>query len=102
MTCSRTAAEGALHIGGVPNPRQALFFAAREKFIAYGGARGGGKSWALRRKLAGLCLRYPGIRCLLIRRTLGELRTNHLLPMLAEYRGLVSYSEYEKLSLIHI
>lgn len=96
MTCSRTAAEGALHIGGVPNPRQALFFAAREKFIAYGGARGGGKSWALRRKLAGLCLRYPGIRCLLIRRTLGELRTNHLLPMLAEYRGLVSYSEYEK------
>ena len=39
---------------------------------AYGGARGGGKSWALRRKLVTLCLRYPGIRCLLVRRRGGD------------------------------
>ena len=92
MTYSATANDGVLRIGGVPSARQAEFFAARGKFIAYGGARGGGKSWALRRKLAALCLRYPGIRCLLVRRTLGELRTNHLAPMLAEYGSLISYS----------
>ncbi len=98
MMCLTTEAEGGrvLRIPGAPNPRQAEFFASHAKFIAYGGARGGGKSWALRRKLCGLCLRYPGIRCLLIRRTLGELRANHLRPMLAEYGAIVSYSEAKK------
>ena len=85
-----------LVIAGKPNPKQKLFFASRAKFTAYGGARGGGKSWALRRKLIMLCLNYPGIRCLLIRRTLSELRANHLLPMLKEYSGLLSYSESER------
>ena len=57
-------------ISGKPTPRQKLFFVSRARYTAYGGARGGGKSWALRRKLVGLCLRYPGIRCLLVRRSL--------------------------------
>ena len=83
------------HIGGVPNAKQALFFASRARFTAYGGARGGGKSWALRRKLVGLCLNYPGIRCLLVRRTRGELRSNHVLPMLREYGALLTYSAGE-------
>ena len=52
-----------LRISGIPNERQKRFFASRAKYTAYGGARGGGKSWALRRKLVGLCLRYAGIRC---------------------------------------
>lgn len=42
---------------GKPNPRQIEFFKARARFIAYGGARGGGKSWAVRKK-------PPGWRCL--------------------------------------
>ena len=29
-----------------PNEKQKAFFMARQRFIAYGGARGGGKSWA--------------------------------------------------------
>ena len=58
-----------VHISGVPNPRQAEFFASHARYTAYGGARGGGKSWALRRKLVGLCLNYPGCRCLLVRRS---------------------------------
>lgn len=95
MLCG-TANDGALRIGGSPTARQAEFFAARGKYIAYGGARGGGKSWALRRKLCAMCLRYPGIRCLLIRRSIGELRANHLRPMLAEYAGLVRYNESER------
>ena len=55
--------DGALRISGVPSAKQREFFRSRAKYIAYGGARGGGKSWALRRKLIGLCLNYPGIRC---------------------------------------
>lgn len=86
-----------LHIRGVPNERQKLFFASRARYTAYGGARGGGKSWALRRKLIGLCLRYPGIRCLLVRRSYAELKANHVRPLLDEYGTLLSYSEGDKL-----
>ncbi|MBQ9784528.1 MAG: phage terminase large subunit [Clostridia bacterium] len=85
-----------LRISGCPNERQKCFFASRARYTAYGGARGGGKSWALRRKLVGLCLRYPGIRCLLIRRTYAEVKLNHLRPLLEEYGELLSYSEQNK------
>lgn len=85
-----------LRIGGVPNEKQKQFFASRSRYTAYGGARGGGKSWALRRKLVGLCLRYTGIRCLLVRRSYAELKANHVQPLLTEYGGLVSYRESEK------
>ena len=85
-----------LRIPGVPNARQKLFFASRARYTAYGGARGGGKSWALRRKLVTLCLRYPGIRCLLVRRSYAELKANHVRPLLSEYRELVHYREGEK------
>ena len=47
-----------IKIGGKPSHRQKEFFSSRAKYTAYGGARGGGKSWALRRKLIGLCLNY--------------------------------------------
>jgi phage terminase large subunit len=87
---------GTSRIPGVPNKKQQLFFDSRVRFTAYGGARGGGKSWALRRKLIALCLRYPGIRCLLVRRTYPELKSNHLGPLLREYGALLTYSEGEK------
>ena len=85
-----------LHIRGVPNAKQKLFFASRARYTAYGGARGGGKSWALRRKLVALCLRYPGIRCLLVRRSYAELKANHVDPLLREYAGLMTYRETDK------
>ena len=85
-----------LRIPGTPNAQQRKFFASRARYTAYGGARGGGKSWALRRKLVALCLRYPGIRCLLVRRSYAELRQNHVLPLLAEYPGLIVCREAEK------
>ena len=62
-----------------PSPRQQEFFRAEAANIAYGGARGGGKSWAMRRKLVLLAMRYPGLKLLLLRRTLPELRANHIL-----------------------
>ncbi len=83
-------------IPGIPTARQKEFFRSRARFTAYGGARGGGKSWALRRKLVAMCLRYSGISCLLIRRTIPELKSNHIIPFLREYDGIISYSESDK------
>lgn len=85
-----------LYLKGVPNKKQELFFASKAKYTAYGGARGGGKSWALRRKLVLLCLRYAGIKCLIIRRSFPELQYNHILPLRAELGGCVKYSESGK------
>ena len=88
--------EKRIRIPGIPTARQKEFFDSRARFTAYGGARGGGKSWALRRKLTAMCLRYAGLRCLLIRRTIPELRTNHVIPFLREYDGVISYSENQR------
>ena len=93
----KNESEKILRIGGVPNPRQKKFFASRARYTAYGGARGGGKSWALRRKLTALCLNYPGIRCLLVRRSYAELKANHVRAILQEYRGVVQYRESDKI-----
>ncbi len=86
-----------VHISGTPNEKQKQFFASRTRFTAYGGARGGGKSWALRRKLTAMCLRYPGIRCLIVRRSYEELKANHVIPFLREYGALISYSDADKI-----
>ena len=43
---------------GVPNEKQRRFLLDRHRHIAYGGARGGGKSWAVRTKAKLLALRY--------------------------------------------
>ncbi len=85
-----------MKLAGKPNQKQAEFFRSTARFTAYGGSRGGGKSWALRRKLILLCMRYPGIHCLIIRRTLSELRANHVLPMLREIGASVPYSAGER------
>lgn len=84
---------------GSPNTRQEEFFRAQERFIAYGGARGGGKSWAVRKKAALLALQYPGIRMLLVRRTLPEVRENHILPLITELKGLAEYKKSEEVML---
>ena len=81
---------------GLPQEKQREFFLASEKYIAYGGARGGGKSWALRRKLVLLALEYSGISILLIRRTYAELRDNHLRVMVSELSDLCKYTDSRK------
>ncbi len=85
-----------IRLRGTPNEKQKAFFDCRARYIAYGGARGGGKSWALRRKLILMCLHYPGLRALILRRSYPELRENHILPLLAEIKDLASYSETQK------
>ena len=80
-----------------PSPKQAEFFRAREKYIAYGGARGGGKSWAVRQKAKMLCLRYNGIKCLIVRKTYPELINNHVAPLRGELHGIATYNKTEKM-----
>ena len=84
------------YILGTPSARQAEFFRARARFVAYGGARGGGKSWAVRKKAALLALNFSGIKILILRRTFPELRENHIIPMRAELSGIAVYKESAK------
>ena len=79
-----------------PNQKQRQFFLAKERYVGYGGARGGGKSWAVRVKALLLALRYPGIRILLVRRTLGDLKENHIQPMQKLAQGLARWKELDK------
>ena len=64
-----------------PNPKQEMFLRDTHKYIAFGGARGGGKSWAVRTKAVLLALRYPGIIIMIVRRSYPELRANHIDPL---------------------
>ena len=79
-----------------PSRTQAQFFCDRHKYIAFGGARGGGKSWAVRVKAALLALRYPGIKITIVRRTMPELRSNHITPMREMLSGVAKYSDERK------
>ena len=67
---------------GEANPKQKLFFASRKLYTAYGGAKGGGKTWAVRTKALLGAYNYSGIRILILRRTYPELQSNHIEPML--------------------
>jgi phage terminase large subunit len=53
-------------------------------------------SWAMRIKFVLLCMNYGGLRVLLLRRTLPELRENHILPLQAMLHGVAKYSTDEK------
>ena len=65
-----------------PHEKQRAFFEAVARYVAYGGARAGGKSWAIRAKAVGGAITWPGIRILIIRRTYPELQQNHIEPII--------------------
>ena len=82
---------------GKPQPKQKEFMLAKHKYVAYGGARGGGKSWAVREKAKRLALKWAGIKILIIRKTYTDLRDNHILPLRAELpSALAPYKETDK------
>lgn len=66
---------------GEANPRQREFFLSRALYTAYGGAKGGGKTWAVRTKAIGGALLNPGIRILIMRCHYPELEENHIRPI---------------------
>ena len=86
-----------------PSEKQRQFLLDEHKYVGYGGARGGGKSWAVRIKAVLLCLNYPGIKVMIIRKTFRELRENHIVPLCALLRcmgekeeRIASYSDSRK------
>ena len=64
-----------------PSPKQMLFLNDTHKYVGFGGARGGGKSWAVRVKAVLLALKYAGIKIMIIRKTYPELQENHIIPL---------------------
>lgn len=84
-----------------PNEKQKLFLKARAKHIGFGGARGGGKSWAVRTKAKLLALHYKDIRILIVRRTYPELVNNHINILRRELLGVAKYNDKEKTFKFH-
>ena len=81
---------------GVPSERQREFLEDTHRYIAFGGARGGGKSWAVRVKAVLLAFRYQGIKIMIVRRTYPELRSNHIEPLKALLGDSAAYKESTK------
>lgn len=78
------------------SPQQAEFIESTARHLGYGGARGGGKSWAVRAKASKNCLKYKGYRALILRRTYPELESNHIQPLLALLEGIAKYNDGKK------
>ena len=76
--------------------KQDQFFRARHRFVAYGGARGGGKSWSVQNKAVLLALKYDGIMILLLRRTYPDLYQNHIRRLSEILKGTAKYLDKHK------
>lgn len=68
---------------GKLNPKQVEFFNSPAYYTCYGGAKGGGKSWATDTLAIWYCIQYPGIKVLIIRAHYPELERNHIRPIKA-------------------
>lgn len=85
---------------GAPSKKQAQFLCDTHKEVGFGGARGGGKSWAIDRKCILLALKWPGIKCMIVRRSYPELKANHIEPMQALLHGYARYNAQDKIMLM--
>lgn len=79
-----------------PSEKQKQFLADHHRHVAFGGARGGGKSWAARDKAKRLCFRYPGISVLIVRKTYAELVNNHINQLRMDLAGVAAYNNTDK------
>lgn len=77
--------------------KQYRFLASGKKYVGFGGARGGGKSWSVRTKAKILAAAYPGIKLLIVRRTFPELVNNHINQLRDELNGIARYNKTEKI-----
>ena len=81
----------------MPSPKQKEFIKDKHKFLAYGGSRGGGKSFGIREKCVVYALSYPKSKQLVLRRTYPELYNNHINPMKDLLFGAVKYNDSQKM-----
>ena len=86
-----------------PTPKQMQFLRMRNKHCGYGGARGGGKSWVVRVKACLLANRFgrpdpfsEGIKICIVRRTLEDVRKNHIVPLKVMLHGLARFNQQER------
>lgn len=89
-----TTAQRTVWDAGEANPKQLEFYMARTTFIGYGGAKGGGKTHAVRTKAFGGALMNPGIKILIMRQTYPALEENHIMPLrrMAAKTGAATYN----------
>lgn len=78
------------------NEKQEMALRETHRYVGYGGARGGGKSWFVRWKAVILCFRFPGIKILITRRTYKELLNNHIEPLRLMLAGIARYISSQK------
>lgn len=78
------------------SPQQESFLKEKHKYVGYGGARGGGKSWVVRTKAKLLAAKYPGIKQIIVRRTYPELVENHIKWLRKETVGIARYNDRDK------
>lgn len=87
---------------GEANPKQLQFYQSRTTYTAYGGAKGGGKTHAVRIKAVGGAIANPGIKILIMRRTYPELEENHIRPIVKMVpRELATYNATTHLMTFH-
>ena len=79
-----------------PNEKQEKALRETHRYVGYGGARGGGKSWFVRWKAVLLCLNYAGIKVLITRKTFRELLNNHITPLIGMLNGVAVYNRTDK------
>lgn len=86
-----------------PNRKQAVFLNSTTRHTAYGGARGGGKSWVARVKAVMDAATYgapdrwsEGIKICFVRRTLQDLMKNHLTPLKMMIGDMATYNNNDK------
>ena len=82
---------------GSPSEKQKQFLTDTHRYVAYGGARGGGKSWSVQRKSILLCLKVGGDKDIDSRRTYAELLNNHINVMIPLLHGIAKYNRSDKM-----
>ena len=81
---------------GEPQPKQIEFLEATARYVGYGGARSGGKSWGVDFKATLMALVHPGIKQMIVRRSYPELNENHIIPLRKKLAGVARYNDKEK------
>ncbi len=97
-----SAQQQAIRRGGQPKQRvlytthngpQTQFMQSEAEEVLYGGAKGGGKSYALRAWAVRYCMTYPGARVVLFRQSYRQLEETHIISIQQEVpASLAHYS----------